>query len=73
MQMKWNRTLKAGMIKKMIMTRSSTKSSSKSMGLTRIDRAGPQADMSRWETEIDQLVCQLYGLTENDVKIVEGR
>jgi len=31
-----------------------------------------QADTSAWEGEIDQLVYQLYGLTEDDVKIVEG-
>jgi len=32
-----------------------------------------QADTSAWEGEIDQLVYQLYGLTEDDVKIVEGK
>jgi len=33
----------------------------------------PQADTSAWEREIDQLVYQLYGLTEDEVKIVEGK
>jgi hypothetical protein len=35
-------------------------------------RANPQADTSAWEREIDQLVYQLYGLTEEEIKIVEG-
>ena len=33
----------------------------------------PQADTSTWEEEIDQLVYQLYGLTEDEIKIVEGK
>jgi hypothetical protein len=36
-------------------------------------RANPQADTSSLEREIDQLVYQLYGLTEGDIKIVEGK
>jgi len=36
-------------------------------------RADPQADTSPLEGEIDQLVYQLYGLTEDEVKIVEGK
>ena len=36
-------------------------------------RANPQADTSKWEQEIDTLVYQLYGLTEDEVKIVEGK
>lgn len=36
-------------------------------------RANPQADTSTLEKEIDELVYQLYGLTEDEVKIVEGR
>ena len=38
-------------------------------------RATPQADTSKWKGEIDQLALrgQLYGLTEDDVKIVEGK
>lgn len=35
-------------------------------------RGNPQADTSAWEREIDQLVYQLYGLTKDEVKIVEG-
>ena len=35
-------------------------------------RANPQADTFKWEEEIDQLVYQLYGLTEDEVKVVEG-
>jgi len=35
-------------------------------------RGDPQADTSAWEREIDQLVYGLYGLTEDEVKIVEG-
>ncbi len=33
----------------------------------------PQADTSKLEAEIDQLVYQLYGLTEEEIKIVEGK
>jgi len=36
-------------------------------------RANPQVDTSALEREIDQLVYQLYGLTEEEIKIVEGR
>lgn len=38
-------------------------------------RAYPQADTSKLEEEIDQLVAprQLYGLTEDNVKIVEEK
>ena len=36
-------------------------------------RANPQAEPSALEREIDQLVYQLYGLTEEEIKIVEGR
>jgi len=37
-------------------------------------RANPQADTSPLEREIDQLVAsrQLYGLTEEEIRIVEG-
>ena len=42
--------------------------------------ANPQADTSKpalseiegWEEEIDQWVYQLYGLTEEEIRIVEG-
>ena len=30
------------------------------------------ADTSGLEKECDRLVCQLYGLTEEEIKIVEG-
>jgi hypothetical protein len=35
----------------------------------------PQADTSRWEKEIDQLVAlrQLYELPEDEIKIVENK
>jgi hypothetical protein len=36
-------------------------------------RANPQADTSELEREIDQLVYQLYGLTEEEIAIVEGQ
>ena len=36
-------------------------------------RVNPQADTSRLEEEIDQLVYELYGLTEEEVKVVEGK
>jgi len=35
-------------------------------------RANTQADVTAWEREIDQLVYKLYGLTEEEIKIVEG-
>jgi len=34
--------------------------------------ADPQADTSPLEGEIDQLVYQLYGLSEDEVNVVEG-
>lgn len=35
-------------------------------------RADPDADTTALEREIDRLVYQLYGLTEDEIKIVEG-
>ena len=35
-------------------------------------KANPQADTSKEEAEIDRLVYQLYGLTGDDVKIIES-
>jgi hypothetical protein len=32
----------------------------------------PERDTSKWEREIDNLVYELYGLTEEEVKVVEG-
>jgi len=36
-------------------------------------RCGPAADVSALEAEIDRLVYQLYGLTEDEIAIVERR
>ena len=35
-------------------------------------RESPLADISALESEIDHLVYHLYGLTEKEIKIVEG-
>jgi hypothetical protein len=35
-------------------------------------RANPQVDTSAWEREIDERVYRLYGLTPEEIKIVEG-
>ena len=35
-------------------------------------KAQPEIEMQKIEMEIDQLVYQLYGLTEEEIKIVEG-
>ncbi len=39
----------------------------------RANPAGGQADTSKLENEIDQLVYQLYGLTQEEIEIVEGK
>ena len=36
-------------------------------------KSNPQADITALETEIARLVYQLYGLTEEEIKIVEGK
>lgn len=36
-------------------------------------KADPQADTGAWETEIDRLVYELYGLSEEEIKVVEGK
>jgi len=36
-----------------------------------IKKANPQADTTALEAEIDQLVYELYGLTEEEIAIVE--
>ena len=36
-------------------------------------KVNPQADIANLETEIDHLVYQLYGLTGEEIKIVEGQ
>jgi phosphoribosyl-ATP pyrophosphohydrolase len=33
----------------------------------------PAADTSQLEREIDEIVYKLYGLTEEEIKIVEGK
>lgn len=35
-------------------------------------KANPQADTSAWERDIDGLVYELYGLTKEEIKVVEG-
>ncbi len=40
--------------------------------MTHAKHADLQADTSALEREIDQLVYQLYGLSEGEVRIVEG-
>jgi adenine-specific DNA-methyltransferase len=34
-------------------------------------QANPQADTSAWEQEIDEPIYRLYGLTPEEIKIVE--
>ncbi len=36
-----------------------------------VKKANPQADTSKLEKEIDVLVYELYGLTEEEIQIVE--
>ena len=38
-----------------------------------LKQSDPQADTSALEAEIDQMVYKLYGLTEDEIKIVEGQ
>ena len=38
-----------------------------------IKRTNPSADTSALESEIDRLVYQLYGLTDEEIRIVEGK
>ena len=35
--------------------------------------ADPQAETSKEESAIDELVYELYGLSEDEVRIVEGK
>ena len=35
-------------------------------------QANPQADTSALEAQIDQLVYELYGLTQQEIDIIEG-
>ena len=34
-------------------------------------KTNPKADTSEWEKEIDEKVYELYGLTEEEIKMVE--
>ena len=36
-------------------------------------KVNPQADTSKEERKIDELVYALYGLSEDEIKVVEGR
>ena len=36
-------------------------------------KADPKAGTGAWEAEIDRLVYELYGLTEEEIKVVEGK
>lgn len=38
-----------------------------------VKQRDPEADTSALEREIDQLVYSLYGLTPDEIKIVEGK
>jgi adenine-specific DNA-methyltransferase len=45
----------------------------KSNNVIVVKHANPLAEMSTLEGEIDELVYQLYGLTEDEIKIVEEK
>ena len=36
-------------------------------------KANPQADTSKEDRKIDELVYALYGLSDDEIKVVEGR
>ena len=36
-------------------------------------KAESSADTTEWENQIDQKVYELYGLADDNIKIVEGR
>lgn len=36
-------------------------------------KADSSTDTTEWEKQIDQKVYELYGLADDDIKIVEGR
>ena len=44
----------------------------KTLGILEIKKSDPNSDTLSIEAEIDKMVCQLYGLTEEEIKIVEG-
>jgi type II restriction/modification system DNA methylase subunit YeeA len=37
-----------------------------------VKKANPQTDTGAWEKEIDELVYELYELTEEEIKIIEN-
>ncbi len=45
----------------------------KSSNILAAKSANPAVDMREQERKIDELVYQLYGLTEEEIKIVEGQ
>ena len=45
---------------------------SKTKEILNIYRSNTDADTTALESQIDQLVYQLYGLTEEEIRIVEG-
>jgi len=42
-------------------------------GILSMRKTNPEADISKLEAEIDKLVYELYGLTPEEIKIVEGK
>ena len=36
-----------------------------------IKRSDPDADTQKWDTQIDEMVYDLYGLTKKEIEIVE--
>lgn len=36
-------------------------------------KSNPEADTSELEAEIDKLVYELYGLSEEEIKVVKGK
>ena len=44
----------------------------KEITISTVSCDNPQADTPAIESEIDKLVYELYGLTEEEIKIVEG-
>ena len=39
----------------------------------RLDARGERPQVAEWERELNELVYQVYGLTEDEIAIVEGR
>ena len=57
---------------KIIENDSESKISQKVQNILTAKKSDPKADTTALEKAIDQLVYQLYGLTEEEIKIVEG-